>query len=162
VDRRINPIQSVDTTTEAHVSKTISPSLIEKESGNKMKRNRKEKRSAPPPSNPIPKSMDVISAEDHSSLGRSAKRKHEMAYSNPEGTFYGIKSSRLESPQEFIAKTRKLYRELRMSWEAKSRECSLSTAAALGRSRDLNEPDSAEVDSLFVELINHDIWDCED
>jgi hypothetical protein len=108
--------------------------------------------------------MDVISAEEYSSLGRSAKRKFEMAYSNSEGTFYGLKSSRLETPREFNAKTRKLYRELKMSRAEKSREFLLSTAAAVGRT---NETDSAEggieghLQLAFEGLINLDIWDCD-
>jgi GH18 family chitinase len=104
--------------------------------------------------------MVVIGTAEYLSLGRSAKRKYEMAYSNSEGTFYGLKSSRLETPQELIAKTRKLHKELDIFGQENSREYSLSTAAPVGRMEGLNEPDSAEVDVeghlqiSFDDLIN--------
>lgn len=168
VDRSMNLIQSVDTTRGAYVSKTTSPNLIGEDSGNKETTKRKRTRCAPPPSScPIPKSMDVISAEEYSSLGRSAKRKFEMAYSNSAGAFYGLKSSRLETPKEFNAKIRKLYRELKMSIAEKSRDCLLSTAAAVGRARGCNETDRGEegidghLQLAFEGLINLDIWDCD-
>lgn len=164
VDRSMNLIKSVDTAKGACVPKTISTSLIGKDSGEQGTTIRKRKRFAPPP---IPKSMDVISAEEYSSLGRSAKRKYEMAYSNSEGSFYGLKSSRLETPREFNAKTRKLYRELKMSAEEKSREYSLSTAATVGRTGGFNETNSREavtechLQLAFERLINLDIWNCD-
>ena len=158
-----NLMQSVDTTREVGVSKSISQNLIGKDSENEGARTGKRKRSAPPhPSNTIPKSIDVISEAKYLSLGRSAKRKYEMAYGNAEGTFYGLKSSRLETPQELIAKTRKCYKELMISEER-----FLLCAGAPGRRGNSYEPDSAEVDvegSIqlpFEELVNLDILDGE-
>ena len=165
VKKSMNLMGCVDM--EAHVSKTISPNLIEKDLGNEEATIRKRKRSAPPPPNPNAKSMDVISTTEYLFLGRSAKRKYEMAYSNSEGTFYGLKSSRLETPQEFIVKTRKLYRELKTFGKENSHRFSLSTAAMVGRTRYFNETDSTKVDVeghlqiSFEDLINLDIWDSE-
>ncbi|KIM42569.1 hypothetical protein M413DRAFT_26606 [Hebeloma cylindrosporum] len=152
-----------------HVSQMVSANLLGNDSKSKGNATRKRKRSAPPPPpNSIPKSMDVISAEEYSSLGRSAKRKYEIAYSNSEGTYYGLKSSRLETPQEFITQTRNLYKELDRFSEENARPVSLPTAAtAVGITRNFIEADSGveceEFEGLrFEDLINLDIWDGEE